>query len=143
MNGPVYTNLLLTCAGNRSLDAGDIAGFWTDSDAFRFTKSREFREPPWGAEDSAAYPLVATDPLDWFVKLRPGFRRLRLHHTARKRAASQQTGVSDRMLAGMVSGGQRWLIEAVGEQESEVWEGFERIGDRDEPNRKIWLWTFV
>lgn len=143
MNGHVYTNLMLTCAGNLFLRGGDVAGFWPGSDAFRFTHSCEFREPPAVIADGAAYPLVAVDPLDWFAKLKPGFRGLRLHHTARKRAANQQTEVSDRMLAGMVGGGQRWLIEAVGEQESEIWEGFERIGDRDEPNRKIWLWTFI
>jgi hypothetical protein len=143
MNGHVYTNLLLTCAGNRFLGVGDIAGFWLGSDAFRFTQSCEFRELPSVVEDGAAYPLVANDPLDWFVTLKPGVRGLRLHHTARKRAANQQTEVSDRMLAGMVGGGQRWLIEAVGESDSELWEGFERIGDREEPNRKIWLWTFI
>ncbi len=143
MNGHVYTNLMLTCAANLSLRGGDITGFWPGSDAFRFTGACDFREPPHEPGDGVEYPLVASDPLDWFAKLKPGFRGLRLHHTARKRAANQRTEVSDRMLAGMVGGGQRWLIEAVGEGASELWEGFERIGDREEPNRKIWLWTFI
>lgn len=143
MNGHVYTNLMLTCAGNMFLRGGDVTGFWPGSDTFRFTQSCEFREPPVGGAEGAEYPLVAADPFDWFNKLKPGFRGLRLHHTARKRAANQQLEVSDRMMAGMVGGGQRWLIEAVGQDESDVWEGFERVGDKDEPNRKIWQWIFV
>lgn len=143
MNGHVYTNLLLTCAGNHFLRGGDINGFWPGSDAFRFTGLCEFRETPVDAAEGAEYPLVAADPLSWFERLKPGFCGLRLHHTMRVKSASQQLEVSDRMLAGMVGGGQRWLIEAVGEAESEVWEGFERIGDRADPNRKIWLWTFI
>ena len=143
MNGHVYTNLMLTCAGNLFLRGDSIAGFWPGSDAFRFTGSCGFREQPADTGSGAEYPLVAADPLEWFGQLKPDCRGLRLHHTARKRGASQQLDVSDRMLAGMVGGGQRWLIEVTGERESEVWEGFERIGDREEPNQKIWLWTFI
>lgn len=143
MNGHVFTHLMLTCVGNHFLRGGDLAGFWPGSDAFRFTGACDFRMPPDSGKDADDYPLVAADPMQWLQGLKPRTRGFRLHHTERMRAANQQLGVSDRMLAGMVGGGQRWLIEVVGERGSELWEGFERLGDRNAPDRKIWLWTFI
>jgi hypothetical protein len=43
----------------------------------------------------------------------------------------------------MVGGGQRWLIETVGETTSELWEPFERVGDQKDPKQKIWLCTHI
>jgi hypothetical protein len=45
------------------------------------------------------------------------------------------------MLVGFVGGGARWLIEAVGKDRSELWEGFHRFGDR--AAAKPWLCTHV
>jgi hypothetical protein len=47
------------------------------------------------------------------------------------------------MLVAFVGGGPRWLIEAVGESRSELWQGFHRIGDRNHPNQKVWLCTNI
>ena len=43
----------------------------------------------------------------------------------------------------MVGGGPRWLIEAVYPDYSELWEGFDRIGDQNAPDKKIWLSAYV
>jgi hypothetical protein len=51
--------------------------------------------------------------------------------------------MSARMSVGFVGGGPRWVIEAVGKTIAEMWEGFDRLGEKDAPDRKIWLTTYV
>jgi hypothetical protein len=144
MNGHIYSSLMLVSVGNGYLSGRDVGAFWPDANAFAYLKVCEFRRPPASSNDTDEYPLVAADPPEWFGKLKTDGRRgLRLHHTTPTRGPSQQLNVSDRMLAGMVGGGQRWLIEAAGEKESELWEPFNRVGDRNDPQRKIWLRTHI
>ncbi|MEQ1782730.1 MAG: hypothetical protein ABMA14_15305, partial [Hyphomonadaceae bacterium] len=102
MNGHVYHQLMLTCAGNMFLRGGDVSGFWPNADAYRFDKSCEFRTPPQqdGAKDD--FPLVAADPLQWFATLKADALGLRLHHLKRVRGPDQTLDTPDRMLAGMV-----------------------------------------
>jgi hypothetical protein len=52
-------------------------------------------------------------------------------------------GISPRMLVAFVGGGPRWVIEAVGQTTAEMWEGFDKLGDRNAPDRKIWSTTYV
>ena len=139
MQGPVAQALALTCVGNAALRGRDVAGFWPDALVFRFSKSCDFREVE-GERDE----LLATDPLAWFGILRAqGRRGLRLHHAPRSRGPQQTLPVSERMLAGFVGGGPAWLIEQVGAGQSVIWQGFDRLGDRNDPDRKIWLNTYL
>lgn len=143
MNGHVYHQLMLTCAGNTALRGGDVSGFWPGADAFRFDKACEFRTPPLSGDPNDEFPLVAADPMRWLAGLKAYAVGLRLHHAPRVRGENQQLDVADRMLAGMVGGGERWLVEVVGAERCEFWEGFERVGDQHDPQRKIWLWTQI
>ena len=143
MNGHIYHQLMLTGAGNHFLRGGDVSGFWPNADAYRFDKSCEFRTPPQTGEAKDDFPLVAADPLAWFAGLKAYAVGLRLIHVKRARGPDQQLEVADRMLAGMVGGGARWLVEVVGKDQCEFWEGFERVGDQKDPERKIWLWTNI
>jgi hypothetical protein len=81
--------------------------------------------------------------MDWFDFQQASCRGYRLHSTQRPRGPDQQTDTPDRMLAVFVGGGPRFLIEAVGEVNSELWEGFHRLGDRNDPDRRIWLCTHI
>ena len=47
------------------------------------------------------------------------------------------------MLVGLVGGGPRWLIEPVYDDFSELWEGFDRLGDKNAPDKKIWMSAYV
>ena len=143
MQGPTENALMLTAAGNAFLAGRDMRGFWPDAPTFQFLKLCEFRLPPPSGNDADEYPLRASDPLAWFATLKPWCKGLRLHFTKHKRGPNQQIDAPDRMLAAFVGGGPRWLIEAVGEIESELWEGFHRLGDRQDPDRRIWLCTHV
>lgn len=50
--------------------------------------------------------------------------------------------IPDRVLAGFVGGGGRWLIEAIGPRGSDYWEGRWDLGDRARADRKIWRVTY-
>jgi hypothetical protein len=50
--------------------------------------------------------------------------------------------VPDRMLAGFVGGGGRWLIEAVNPPGSDDWPARWEVGDRTRADRKIWRVTY-
>lgn len=141
MNGHIACAVAIVCAGNQYLAGGDIDGFWPDAPVFNFLKQVEFRHPPASGNDADDYPLAAGDPVEWFATLNPWCRGLRLYNVKPTRGPHQQLDVPDRMLAGFVGGGQRWLIEAAGEVESELWEPFQRLGDRNDPERRIWLCT--
>lgn len=139
MQGPIAQALALTCVGNAYLRGRDVSGFWPDADVFRFSKSCDFRHVE-GERDT----LIAADPLAWFDVLRAdGCRGLRLHHAPRPRGSKQTIPAPDRMLVGFVGGGPAWPIEQVGGDTSVVWQGFDRVGDAHDPDRKIWLNTYL
>lgn len=141
MQGPIENALMLVAAGNAWLAGKDIGAFWPEADTFRYVGLCEFRTPPASGKDTDEYPLRAADPMAWFESLKPWSTGLRLHHGPSARSPNQQIDAPDRMLVGFVGGGARWLIEAVGRERSELWEGFHRFGERTEA--KPWLCTHV
>lgn len=139
MQGPIENALMTVMAGNAYLAGKSIGAFWPDAPTFRFIKSCEFRTDS-GSDD---FPLLAADPLAWFASLKPWCRGLRLHANEPTLQPGQLPGVKPRMLVGFVGGGPRWLVEAVGADKSEVWEGFDKLGDRKDPEQKIWTKTWI
>ncbi len=138
----MQTNILrsfaLVTVGNAALAGRDVSAFWP-SELLRFYKQIEFLI----ARGNDEYVPVAPDPLAWFEKLKAlGCIGLRLH----TRPMQQRPGIgaqSERMLVGMVGGGPRWIIEAAMPSRTEVWEGYDRLGDRDDPEQKIWLSAYI
>lgn len=141
MQGPIENALIVTAAVNEFLAGRDIRGFWPNAPTFRFLKVFEFRAGPSPGDATAEYPLVASDPVTWAEWLKPWCRGLRLHHAPRPTKGDRLFHDHDRMLVGLVGGGPRWFIEAVGEVRSQFWEGYHRLGDRNDPDRRIWLCT--
>jgi hypothetical protein len=141
MQGPIENALMLAGAGNAYLAGRDISGFWPNAATFTYMKVCEFRTPtPSGEGD---FPLVAADPMAWFETLKPWCKGLRLHFAERDLEPGQMPGMKPRMMVGFVGGGPRWLVECVGPKGSELWEGFNRLGDRKDPDQKIWLTTYI
>src|SRR5262245_28631831 len=103
-----------------------------------FSKSCDFR-----VVDEKSDRQIAADPLAWFETLRGACKGLRLHNMPRPRGPGQTIPVEERMMVGFVGGGPAWLIEAVGEGRSQIWQGYDRLGDRNDPDRKIWLNTYL
>ena len=137
MQGPIAQALALTCVGNSYLRGEDVSGFWPEASVFRFSKGCDFREVD-GDRDT----LIAADPLVWFETLR-GARGLLLHTAPRPRGPGQTIPINERQSAGFVGGGPAWIIEAVGAEQSTLWQGHDRLGDRGDPQQKIWLNTYL
>jgi hypothetical protein len=139
----VQTNILrsiaLVTVGNAALGGRDVLAFWPGSSLWRHYKHTDFLIARGGDE----YIPVAPDPLVWFAKLKAmGCKGLRLHTAPMQ----QREGIGpqkERMLVGMVGGGPRWLIEAVQPARAEIWEGFDRLGDRNDPEQKIWRGAYL
>jgi len=143
MQGPVENAFMIVCAGNAILGGAELPTFWPEAKTFRYLEICEFRAPSPSGKIDDEYLLVAADPMAWFETLRPWCKGLRLHCYPSTRGLDQKTDAPDRMLVGLVGGGPRWLIEAVGEGRSEVWEGFYRIGDKQAADGRIWRCTHV
>lgn len=138
MQGHVAQALALTCVCNAVLRGRDASDFWPSADVFKYTRLCEFRDVSGGGD-----VLVAADPLAWFATLGGNCRGLRLHNTPRPRGPQQSIPIKERESVGFVGGGPAWLIEAVGETASVLWQGFDRLGDRDDPEQKIWLTAYL
>lgn len=138
MQFPLLRAAALVIVGNAALAGREVSAF-AGSSLFRFSKEVEF-VVPLGAEK---YEQVAADPLAWFAWLKARrCRGLRMHRAPMEEKPGRPGHIEERMLVGFVGGGPRWLIEAVGEGVSDVWEGYDRVGDRDEVGR-IWLTAYV
>lgn len=137
MQGPIAQALMLTAVGNAYLQGRDVSGFWPNAAVFMFSKGCDFRVLD-GDDDRE----IAPDPLAWFETLR-GASGLRLHNAPRPLEVGQSFPVTEHQLVGFVGGGPAWLIEEVREGASVLWQGFDRLGDRNDPDRKIWLNTYL
>jgi len=139
----VQTNILrsfaLVAIGNAALRGKDVSAFWPNSALLKYYKQIEFVIPRGGDE----YTPVAPDPVAWFATLKKlGCRGLRLHNAPME----QKPGIGplqERMMVGLVGGGPRWLIEAVMPARCEVWEGYDHLGDRTDPEQRIWLCGYL
>jgi hypothetical protein len=85
--------------------------------------------------------MVAEDPAAWFGYLKErGFNELRMSYGPSRR--TDATGVADRMLAGFIGGGGRWLVQANRPSGSDAWEARWTVGDRQRADQRIWQVTY-
>ena len=106
------------------------------SDVFDFCKSVTFvtLEVRGGVVEEV---VVAEDPTIWLSRLRgEGVYGLRLHQTA------SQSAIDDRLSSAFVGGGRRWYIEVIGPNTRELWANRWVLGDRGDPEQKIWSVTY-
>lgn len=139
MQLPILRSLAMVAVGNAALAGRDVKGFGPNDPLFRYTAALDFMTPG----DADQLKRAAASPTGWFEKLRRReCKGLRLHNAPM--AQKQRLGhIEERMLVGFVGGGPRWLIETVYGDHSELWEGFDRIGDQKAPNQKIWLSAYI
>jgi len=85
----------------------------------------------------------AADPSAWFLRMKQeGITALRMLYAPSDGVMLGNEKVADRMLAGFVGGGGRWIIEAVKPDVSDYWEGRWEVGDRNRSDRRIWRVTY-
>ena len=139
MQLPILRTLALVAVGNAAIGGKNVAGFFPGDPLFQYSASLDFMTP----RDNGELRRVSDDVVDWFGKLKSRkCRGLRLHNSPMQQ--NQKLGhIDERLLVGMVGGGPRWLIEAVYLEHSELWEGFDRIGDQKAADKKTWLSAYI
>ncbi len=82
--------------------------------------------------------MIAHNSDDWVKFLKnSGIKSLWLHYVS-----SQNADLKDRYSAGFVGAGGRWLIEASYGNKSDYWEARWEVGNKDAPNKRIWIVTY-
>lgn len=148
MNGTIAQIVAITAYGNMLL-SGNI-----DNDKFLHSNSTaqfceyirfiDWVQPGWidrifkGKTGYGEKP-IANDFESWvsFLK-RENVRKLHLHYIS-----SENPELDDRLSAGFVGGGGRWLIEANKGDVSDFWEAKWEVGNQDDKENKIWQVTYV
>ena len=117
MNGEIAQSVSLVAYANAFLQGQDVVFDLKHSTA-QFCKYMEFIEIPEGEDTLSKRIILAEDPNSWFRLLkRQGVNHLILHYFP-----SDNTEVSDRFSTAFSGGGGRWVIEAVKEKTSDLWE---------------------
>ena len=93
---------------------------------------------PQSPEQPAQWQPLAATPDDWLLQQTSLGRGGLLVHLSRN-----DPRVSDRMLAGMVGGGGRWLLATVAAGRGDVWEAGWKVGDQKAADRRIWQVTYA
>ena len=145
MLGTVAQVMALTAYGNATLQRADsIPGpaFYPGNSAFQFCEYVRFVDVI-GSGPSTQLQEWAPDPIAWFDRLRTErVATLRLRYGPQGGGTVGGERVPDRMLAGFLGGGGRWLIEALSPDGSDYWEARWQAGDRNRPDQKIWRVTY-
>jgi hypothetical protein len=143
--GSVAQMIALTIYGNAALHENSInvSALYPSNSTFQYCEYVRFVDVTTSAKQVEEVQW-ATDSLAWFGRLRnDGFYALRLHYGATGGKTLDGYHVPDRMLAGLVGGGGRWLIEAISPHGADYWEGSWEVGNRARADRRIWRVTYA
>ncbi len=135
MNGPIAQIAALTChlnarqrgfAANPFLPGNSTSQF---CEWIRFIRIR--RDSPDAGEQ---WDLAACTPEEWIDSVAAGdFSREELIHED-----VNDPRLSDRMSAGFIGGGGRWLLCVQRNGLSDCWQAHWQVGNRSSPERRIW-----
>jgi hypothetical protein len=136
MNGPIAQLVALTCHGNAYLrNPGAPVGFFPGNSTCRFCDRVAFAETrrSFLFGKSRETPIAAT-PDAWFAHLREG-------HALGLRMLRQSTHrplFTDRMTAGLVGGGGRWMLAVRHDANTRYFEADWQVWNREAPEQRIW-----
>lgn len=135
MNGTNAQFVSLTCHGNAALRGLETPQFFPSNSTCQFCDRITFVELSKTFFGKSKEVEVANTPDMWFAYLkRAGARGLRLVSSPRN-----DSGISDRMSAGFVGGGEAWSIEAIHTNgRSNYWQSRWEVWNQDAPERRIW-----
>jgi len=138
VQGPIAQTLSLAIHGNAFLRGYADAPFFPGNSTCQFCKDISFIVLQPGVRKPSEVPFADT-PDEWFAK--------QARQGARGHRVSWQSGgdpkMPDRMLVGFVGGGGHWRIDTLLADSSESWEGYWRVGDQKDPERRIWKVTYA
>jgi len=127
MDMNLMRDVVLTAAGNAAIAHVPKRPPWPDYVGFAFQRDCVFSD-----KDKV---VLASDPNAWIESLRSRCSGLWLHCVPR--------AGDDRLNSAFLGGGPRWIIEAVQQGGSELWEGEDRIEKPDAPDRRIYRVTYT
>jgi hypothetical protein len=131
MQTPIAQAAALTIFGNDTLRGRLHEEFWPGSTVFTFCKTVNFVNPESATNREMVF---AENPIQWISKLKhAGTTGLRLHHVL-----LNDPNLPERVSVGFVGGRGRWLIETLQPAQSDLWEPRWLIGNRNDPDRRIW-----
>jgi hypothetical protein len=138
MQTPIAQVIALTLFGNGALQGQQVdQNYFPSNSTFAFCEYVKFVDASHDTDQSKE-TSYADNPLEWINRLiSSNVQTLRLIYTS-----SEQDELSDRMTAGFVGGGGRWLIEAITPKGSDYWEASWEVGDENHPNDLIWQVTY-
>jgi hypothetical protein len=117
MNGEIVQSLSLVAYANAFLHGEDVV-FDLNHSTAQFCKFIEFIEIPEGVNSLTERKLLAEDPISWFKLLKKqGVKQVVLHYYS-----SENSVLSDRISSAFSGGGGRWVLEAVKDKTSDLWE---------------------
>lgn len=134
MNGPIAQMVALTCHLNARRRGISTPRLFPDNSTCQFCESVWFRRPKRRLFVRTGCDVVARLPDEWMDgTVTSGFARAILSHHA-----GSGLPFSDRMTAGLVGGGGRWLLSVEHEGRSDDWEAAWEVGNREAADRRIW-----
>jgi hypothetical protein len=138
MQGSIVQVLALAIHGNAILRGHASAPFFPGSSACNFCKHISFVLLEPGTEKPSEVRFADT-PDTWY-------ERQAARGATGYRIRWESLGnpkVSDRMLVGFVGGGGHWRLDTLFSNSSECWEGAWRVGDREDPEKRLWNVTYA
>lgn len=135
MVGPTAQLAALTCHLNARRQGIAAPRFFPDNTTCRFCESVQFLYPKRGwFRRKVRWEVVAGTPDDWLGSIVDGrFSRAVLVHRA-----VDDPLFSDRLSAGMIGGGGRWLLLIQRGELSDCWESGWEVGNREAADQRIW-----
>jgi hypothetical protein len=142
MQGSISQIVALVIEGNAVLRGIPSRGLDAHHSTTGFCEFVHFVDLAKSATGWSERPIAAS-PNEWFRYLAERqVTALRMAYVASNDANVDGKAVTDRMLAGFVRGGGRWLLQADNAKGADLWEGRWIVGDRDRMDRRIWQVTY-
>ena len=134
MNGPIAQLLALACHFNGRARGITANAFFPSNSTCKFCEYIRFvrRRSGWFGT-STSWQTDASTPDEWLTReAKAGRSALVVHQRI------DDPGISDRMSAGFVGGGGRWLLITTSGRSADAWEAGWEIGNRDATDQRIW-----
>ena len=142
MQTPIAQTIAFTTFGNAFLSGESdfgTASFYPSNSTFVFCEYVRFVDLHRQASGFKETPYAA-DPVLWLERLRQdNVYAIRMMHLPKEK---QRLGESDRMSAGFVGGGGRWIIETIKLNDADSWEARWEGGDQSRADNKVWRVTY-
>lgn len=134
MVGTTAQLVALTCHFNACARGLATGAFFPGNSTCQFCEFVRFVRPrSGGIAGPVAWDVVAATPDDWLAtEAVPGASAAIVHQTV------NDPRIPDRMSAGFVGGGGRWMLVTGSRGHATAWQAGWQAGDRDAPEQRIW-----